>query len=410
MNPRLCLLVVLLLACGTLYANICPCRMEPSPRPLPSTPGPAFAIRPLDSSNLKGLKIQMVSEQVDLTLVREDSQSFLDVDVTFMMENHSQVDVTMGVTCPVGERDNVSEFEAETDGAIHDTRLKARTAGRGLRPEAGPTTWSYDWEATFPARQCCIVKVRYRHALSGGKTTGYTVSSGRLWKGNIQKSVITLSGSAEAWSYVRRIGPKGCKESGQRLVWTYHDYEPTTEHDITIRYSSMTLAEDVDALQPQLNHWKQREELCTLLRFAHYSTGKLSNDAAQWRALRQALFVLLREAKADGDTIVMPRNDGEWVPGVRPEDPPRWVNFLAVRRYALDWGAGEVLTWLHEVRLVLDAVPNEPESEALRQAWLAMAIAGSAGRLYAGDKAMESTEEQRTTWAEVAVALNARVP
>lgn len=414
MNLRTCLLGVVLLACGTLYANSCPSQFERKLARESEThtlPVPGGAIAPKELSDLEGLEIQMVSEQVDLTLVREAGQPFLDVDVTFMMENHSATDVTMGVCYPIGPQRNVVRFAAETDGLVHDATLRTRRVGRGHgNGEGTPAAfWFYDWEATFPAGQCCIHKVKYRHSLKGASSTGYTVSTGGPWKGKIEKSVITLSGSAEAWSYVRLFGPYGGSESGNRIVWCYNDYDPKPKHDIWINYKEQPLADQIEALRQQSHRWECRLKLCRLLRYAHYSHGRLSNDATQWRALREALWGLIREAKADGDRIVMPGTDGVWVAALGPDVPPQRIRLAVGRPYADYHGAYHILTWLHEVRFVVDALPYDPETHAFREAWLAVAIAGSVRRLYADEQAMSSTEAERAEWAQIALELNARV-
>lgn len=253
----------------------------------------------------------MVSEQVDLTLVRENKQSFLDVSVTFMMKNHGSKDVTMGVCYPIGPKNNMVSFEAETDGTIH--KLELREEARNRRSEENrvrtAAVWFYDWEATFPAGQSCIHKVRYRLDLRGASRTGYTVSTGGPWKGKIEKSIVTLTGSAEAWSYVRAFGPVGAEESGERLVWRYHDYDPAPEHDIWINYKTAPLAMEVATERSLSQFWNHRLALCGLLRHAHFSAGKLTHTQAQWREYRAALAALISEHKVDGDQVGMPRTE-----------------------------------------------------------------------------------------------------
>ena len=274
-------------------------------------PLPGHTVGPKQLEDLEGLQVQMVSEQVDLTLVRENKQSFLDVSVTFMMKNHGDTDVTMGVCYPIGPKNNMVSFEAETDGAIHKLELR-KEAERDVSP--GPyvlklPVWFYDWEATFPAGHSCIHKVRYRVNLAGASRTGYTVSTGGPWKGKIEKSIVTLTGSAEAWSYVRAFGPAGAEESGERLVWRYHDYDPAPQHDIWINYKGLTLEAEVANARKLAHHWNQKLGLCTLLRHAHYSTGKLSHDQTQWRDYRAALHDLINEAKPIDDKVGMPRTE-----------------------------------------------------------------------------------------------------
>lgn len=253
----------------------------------------------------------MVSEQVDLTLVRENNRQFMDVSVTFMMKNHADVDVTLGVCYPIGAKNNLVTFEAETDGKIHDVQLRKVTdqpMGEGKLMQK-VTIWFYDWTDTFPAGQCCIHKVRYRAALSEATRTGYTVSTGGPWKGKIEKSIVTLTASPEAWGYVRAFGPAGAEESGDRLVWRYHDYDPAPQHDIWINYKGLTLEAEVSNARKQTKHWNQKLGLCTLLRHAHYSTGKLSHDQTQWRDYRAALHELVNEAKPIDDKVGMPRTE-----------------------------------------------------------------------------------------------------
>lgn len=253
----------------------------------------------------------MVSEQVDLTFVRHNNLSFLDVSVTFMMKNHSEDDVTMGVCYPIGLRNTMVKFEAETDGLMHEVLLRGEEdkpvgGGRFAEPM---TVWFYDWKAKFPGGETCIHKVKYRVALQGATRTGYTVSTGGPWKGKIEKSIVTLTASAEAWSYVRAFGPAGAEQSGDRLVWRYCDYDPAPEHDIWINYKAYTLEAEVAQARQLSQNWNQKLAVCSLLRHAHYSTGKLAHTEAQWRDYRAALHEFINEASADGSKVVMPRTE-----------------------------------------------------------------------------------------------------
>lgn len=80
------------------------------------------------------------------------------------------------------------------------------------------------------------------------------------------------------------------------------------------------------------------------------------------------------------------------------------------RPYAQRHGAANILNWLPEVERVLQALPGEAETDALRDAWLAITRAAAEGKLYAGDKVMDSTESQRAKWAKAVKRLEPADP
>jgi hypothetical protein len=92
-------------------------------------------------------------------------------------------------------------------------------------------------------------------------------------------------------------------------VWRYCDYDPAPEHDIWINYAASTLEAEVDQARRLSHYWNQKLAVCSLLRHAHYSTGKLTNTETQWRDYRAALHELINEAGANGNKVVMPRTE-----------------------------------------------------------------------------------------------------
>ncbi|MBX3459366.1 MAG: hypothetical protein KF696_05260 [Planctomycetes bacterium] len=275
-------------------------------------PLPGHGVGPKVLEDLEGLEIEMVSEQVDLQLKVDENGLQLGVDVTFSFRNHAQQDVTMEVCYPIGPRNNVQGFECETEGEVHTTSI--RTEQLNISPKGSFAVnvpiYFYDWTATFPAGQVAMHKVRYTLRLAGAQRTGYTVSTGGPWKGRISKSVITLSGSPEAWAYVRGFGPLGgAAERGGRIVWRYSDYDPTPDHDIWINYTTITLQQQVQSLTKGDIKWAEQCIACNLLAAAHYTTGRLSLDAQQHRDLRQALARLVSQAEEKDGTWSLPATE-----------------------------------------------------------------------------------------------------
>lgn len=283
---------------------------------LRNMPLPGHGVGPTALEDLEGLAIEMVSEQVDLRLSKAIDGLRLSVDVTFAFRNHAKQDVTMGVCYPIGPRQNVIDFECETEGEVHETTL--RTEQLNISPKGSYAVhvpiYFYDWTATFPAGEVAMHKVRYSLRLVGAFRTGYTVSTGGPWKGKISKSVITLSGTPEAWALVRGFGPlEGAEEKGGRILWRYSEYDPAPDHDVWINYADRSLEDQVKSLTKGDVKWPEQCSAISLLAGAHYSTGSLSLDAQQQRDLRQALSRLISQAQEHESTWTLPATERRMV-------------------------------------------------------------------------------------------------
>ncbi|MDC1141738.1 hypothetical protein OAU50_01480 [Planctomycetota bacterium] len=364
-------------------------------------PLPGHGVGPKQLDDLEGLEIGMESEQVDLELEVVDGSLVLDVDVTFMFKNYSDEDIQLDVCYPIGLKKNVISFECETDGDIHDTTLRsAKTERHGVSFDI----WYYDWKTTYPANQTVSHKVNYRLNLKGGSRTGYTVSSGGPWKGKIAKSVITLSATTEAWSHVRKFGPfDSATESGERIVWRYADYDPAPSHDIWIDYSSLTFEAECENLTKG-HQWPERCWEINLRTNAFYSTGRLSLSDEQLKSLGHSLTDLISQAKPEGTKVILPASEIRMVrPGMGigegggPRKPS--VEKEVQRPYLIGKRkAGEIFRWLGQVVRVAEALPDDADTMKMLEAWGELLDAHVRGELFAGETALQSTEEERQSW------------
>jgi hypothetical protein len=390
---RLLLILVVALFAAHVCANSVP-RRDWRGEILRAAPLPGHSLKPRKLSDNADVPIEMLAEQVDLTLVRGDNMFFLVVDATFTMRNHGEAH-HMGVAYPIGVNNTMQYFSAETEGVIHDHVLRSRkeTYGAG-RSKVDMEVWWYEWEFTFPARQVSMHKVKYRMAINTRVRTGYTVSTGGPWKDKISKSVVTLNvAEGMDWGYVQSFGPlDGAANSGGRVVWNYADYDPGTEHDIFIQLNDQTWSRRFAAVSDD-RCWEKRAKYCALRRDAHYGEGLVKRSAEQEVAYAESLVRLINEAKAVDDDLVLPRQNPymrlKELPCARsPEEMKdykrEYIEAWCDRTYIRE-GADGIFVWLPDVLLVAKQLGPGELTESLLDTWIAMSDAAINGKLRAED-------------------------
>ena len=390
---RLLLILVVALFAAHVCANSVP-RRDWRGEILRAAPLPGHSLKPRKLTDNADLPIEMLAEQVDLTLVRANNMFFLVVDATFTMRNHGDAH-HMGVAYPIGVNNTMQYFSAETEGVIHDHKLCSRkeTYGAG-RSKVDMEVWWYEWEFTFPARQVSMHKVKYRMAINTRVRTGYTVSTGGPWKDKISKSVVTLNvAEGMDWGYVQSFGPlDGAANSGGRVVWNYADYDPGTEHDIFIQLNDKTWSQRLAAVNDE-RCWEKRAKHCELHRDAHFANGLVKRSAEQEVAYANSLVRLINEAQAVDDDLVLPRKNPvmrlkgcpcgqsrEQLKEVKREYVEVWYDRTYIRE-----GAIGIVAWLPEVLHVAQQLEPGELVESLLDAWIAMTDAVLNGKLRSDD-------------------------
>jgi hypothetical protein len=304
---KLLLILIAAVLAANVYANIAP-RGNLQAEAISKLPLPGHSLEPRRMKEDEQIKVEMVAEQVDLTLGRNGPHFYLDVDATFTMRNTGKAH-TLGIAYPIGPRNNMLSFSAETEGVVHNHATHKRVEAIEFNNrKVNVEVWWYEWEFTFAAKQTSMHKVKYRMDVNPQVRTGYTVSTGGPWKGMIEKSVVTLAvAEGMDWGHVQAFGPLAhAGNANGRVVWNYADYEPGTEHDIFIELNTQTWKRRLLSAA-DTRRWQPRVDYCTLKRDAHYATGLVERSNDQNTAYAEALLRLIEEAKQVEDDVVLPR-------------------------------------------------------------------------------------------------------
>lgn len=400
---RLLLILVAALFAGHVCANSIP-RRDWRGEILRAAPLPGHSLEPRKLSDNTEVPVEMVAEQVDLTLVRESNLFFLDVDATFTMRNHGEAH-TMGVAYPIGLNNTMKNFTAETEGVIHNHELCSRTESHGTDGvKVNLQVWWYEWEFIFPAHEVSMHKVKYRMAINTRVRTGYTVSTGGPWKGKISKSIVTLNvAEGMGWGYVQSFGPlDGAANSGGRVVWNYADFDPGTEHDIFIQLNDQSWSRRLASVTDE-RCWEKRAKYCALYRDANYGKGLVKRSVEQEVAYAESLLRLINEAEANGDELLLPRQNPymrlkELPCGRSPEQMKdfkrEYIEAWCDRTYIRE-GANGIVAWLPEVLHVAQQLESGELAESLLDAWIALTDAAMNGRLKADGVVLPVTNAVR---------------
>lgn len=208
--------------------------------------------------------VQMVSEEVNVALGGQR----VAVDAVFHMHNTgAAATVRMGYPLGVAETE-LKDFAVSVDGkpfpGVHtEAKPSGTPAGPGPRMGGrrigGPAQETYrfqgpykEWkvfDVPFAADEKKTVRVTYwvepTQVKDADKGTllfySYTLKTGATWKGKIQQAVVRIKLDDVTPSRLVRVVPIGGRRTngGKTLTWTFKDFKPTDNIEITYRPSAL---------------------------------------------------------------------------------------------------------------------------------------------------------------------------
>lgn len=101
----------------------------------------------------------------------------------------------------------------------------------------------YLWDGDFQKGETKTIEVQYslpygQRYKSNKRFCTYLLSTGADWNGTIGHAEIVVNLKDIAPDSIVSQNPSGCVVSGNRLVWTFSDFEPTTAHDVIVNYNT----------------------------------------------------------------------------------------------------------------------------------------------------------------------------
>lgn len=386
-----------------LLALVLPARADIGPKPRSEAPG-------LEATgDMKGIEVEMASEDVSLLLGRAERDAWVDrlhVEATFEMRNTGG-EAAFEEGFPIGPVKNMKGFEAEIDGVKVEAKLVDRYEGKVVAvteaqadeyDESGRHDYWYVWDAKYPAGATRIHKVRYELELFGFseyRGASYTLSTGARWKGPIGKATVTFRCEAPlTLGHVRSAHPlRGGGRREDAIAWTFENIEPGTEDDIDVRYHMKTTwAEDLQRLREDAKkHWSAKKEVAWTLGRAHERFPRASRNAEERAAYVEAIRSILDEATVKDGGWVFPAEErqriqvGEDVtPEVRAEIERNIGN--EAREYARPGQGAQLLEFFDPL---LEAAREDPAAaKSALERWAAAGEALLAGKVTAGGKVL----------------------
>jgi hypothetical protein len=383
--------------------------------PKPSSEAPGLEA----TGDMKGIEVEMASEEVALTLGRADRDAWVDllrVEASFEMKNTGG-DAAFEEGFPIGPVKNMKGFEVEIGGVKIEPRLVDRFEGKVVPvteeqadkyDDTGRHDYWYVWETKYAAGATLVHKVRYALELFGFseyRSASYLLSTGSRWKGPIGKAVVTFRAEAPlSLDHVRSARPlRGGERRDGVITWTFGNIEPTAEDDIDVQYHmKSTWEEDLARLRKQAEkHWSARKEVAWTLGHAHERFPRETRTSAERTAYVQAIAAMFDEMVGKDGKLDFPEDEIQRVDigeDVTPEVREEIERSLGreTREYALPGQAAQLFEFFEPL---LEAAREEPKSPAVRAVLTRWADVGDAflsGRVAAGGKLLTFPGETLT--------------
>jgi hypothetical protein len=197
-------------------------------------------------------EISMVSEHVKIVL----SPGKVTVEASFELKNAGDA-VTAVVGYPRGMLEkSLDDFTVTIDGEAAELTSQSAGEGAALAAPADadkPVRKRYQFEGDYPewkvfnvrfdAGETRKVVVRYHvapaevKAAEGGTLLAYiyTLRTGATWKGNIEKALVEMTLDGLSPADLVTVTPKKREQDGTRLTWTFEDFKPTQDIEVTFR-------------------------------------------------------------------------------------------------------------------------------------------------------------------------------
>lgn len=212
---------------------------------------------------LSDVPVQMVAEEVNIYLTSTKAH----VQCFFTLQNQGGLD-TIEVGFPRGWEGDLLEFKARDRNApgLWPVRTMAEYPAYGeYSGEAIP--WWKVFEVPFAeVGDTVVVENRYHtfllpwgpsnRPLSGAEDLRFTyiLKTGALWQGAIRSARITVRLGNLPFDQITGISPEGYSREGNRLTWSYTDFEPTEDIKIDIMqdalYERTAIARRILAREP----------------------------------------------------------------------------------------------------------------------------------------------------------------
>lgn len=136
----------------------------------------------------------------------------------------------------VRENGKVVNFDF-SDSSRYDMEYRKQVESYQIKEE-----W-YLWESKFQQGESKTIEVQYSLPFGMLYKTNvrfftYLLSTGAPWKGTIGKAEIIVNLKDIEMDSIVYKKPDNCIISNGQLIWTFLDFEPTTNDDIEIKYNS----------------------------------------------------------------------------------------------------------------------------------------------------------------------------
>lgn len=236
MKKLKCTIVILTLIClqTNLFADI-------SPYPIK-----AKTIRSKDQTS-----IRMESEKVIIDLYNDSSV----VKCSFNMKNEGEKE-KLKIGFP-----EMNFYHYQIKSVVDDvTKFRVQENGKEIKFDYSDSLrfkeeyrWKvksyqikeewYLWDVEFQKGESKVIDIQYSLPFgmlyrSNKRFFTYLLSTGANWKGTIGKAEIIVNLKDIVMDSIISQKPANCEISDKQLIWTFLDFDPTTDHDIKIIYNS----------------------------------------------------------------------------------------------------------------------------------------------------------------------------
>jgi hypothetical protein len=205
--------------------------------------------------------VRMVDERVKITV----TSAKVTVEAAFTLKNEGE-----GATAVVGYprgvmEESLDDFKVTVDGetAAVTSQEAAKTgiprmrAATPKKPD-GPVKREYQFEGPYPEwkvfnvpfekdqQRKLVVTYSVKPATLDTEDHGkllayiYTMKTGATWKGNIDEAVVEMTLDGVSPADLVTVTPKKYEDKAGVLTWTFKDFKPTQDIEITFRAPEAT--------------------------------------------------------------------------------------------------------------------------------------------------------------------------
>jgi hypothetical protein len=143
--------------------------------------------------------------------------------------------------------DEINRFEVKENGkaikfAFSDSLRNNNEYRKKVESYQIKEEW-YLWDTEFQKGESKIIEIQYSLPFgmlykSNKRFFTYLLSTGANWKGTIGKAEVIINLKDIVKDSVISQNPVNCIVTDKQLIWSFSDFEPTTNHDIKVLYNS----------------------------------------------------------------------------------------------------------------------------------------------------------------------------